>query len=60
MTELHTRHFVIIAIAIITSVAVYVEYPLENLIQIFTILVGILAVDKGVAIANERKPPKPV
>ena len=57
MTELHTRHFIIIAIAIMTSVAMYVNYPLENLIQIYTILVGILAVDKGVAIVADRKAP---
>lgn len=59
MTQIHTRHIIIAAIAIITSVAVYVDYPLENLIQIYTILVGILAADKGIAVANERKPPKP-
>lgn len=53
--ELHTRHFIIIAIAIMTSVAVYVDYPLENLIQIYTILVGILAIDKTVSVVGKIK-----
>lgn len=58
MTEIHTRHFIIIAIAIIVGVAVYVNYPLADLTNIIMILVGILATDKGIAVINERKPPK--
>ena len=55
MTEIHMRHFAIIAIAIIVSVSIVMNYPLENLMNIIIMLSGIITIDKGIAVTKNKK-----
>lgn len=54
MDDIHTRHFAIIAIALIISVAIWQNYPIENLTNIIILLAGIVGIDKAIAVKFGR------
>jgi len=53
--ELKTRHFVIMAITLITAVAMYQNIALTELQNVYIVLAGTIALDKVNAMFEERR-----